>query len=180
MKRTVFILGIVLIFLMPLAALAQDHLNTLNVKAGAYFPTGDLEDADFGTGFSGEVSYGRYLHPNFVTEFGVGYLRSEDTSADVWAVPLTVTLKGVYPVNGVELFAGAGAGFYIVEAEVDSETDDDSVWGGHVVAGANVDINPTLFVGVEGKYIFTDEADFFGEKVNLNGFTLTANFGIRF
>jgi hypothetical protein len=181
MKRAVIILGILLTFLiMPITALAQDYLNFFAFKAGAYFPTGDLDDANFDTGFSGEVSYGRYLHPNFATEFGVGYLQSEDSNQEVWAIPLTVTAKGAYSLEGVEVFGGAGVGLYIAEAQVGNQEDDETVWGGHLVAGTNIDLNPTLFVGVEGKYIFTDEAEFFGGKTDLNGLTLTANFGIRF
>jgi hypothetical protein len=180
MKGAVLILGALLVLLMPLSAPAQDYLNYFALKAGAYFPTGDLEDDKFDTGFNGEVSYGRYLHPNFATEFGVGYLQSEDSDQKVWAVPLTVTAKGLYSMEGLELFGGAGIGLYIAQAEVGSQEDDDTVWGGHVVAGTNIDINPTLFLGVEGKYIFTEEAEFFGGKTDFNGFTLTGNFGIRF
>lgn len=180
MKRAVLVLGALLVLLMPLSARAQDYLNFFTFKAGAYFPTGDLDDANFDAGFNGEVSYGRYLHPNFATEFGVGYLQSEDSNEKVWAIPLTVTAKGVYSLEGLELFGGAGIGLYVVQAEIGSQEDDDTIFGGHLVAGTNIDINPTLFVGVEGKYIFTEEAELFGGKTDFNGFTLTGNFGVRF
>ncbi|MFQ5580259.1 MAG: hypothetical protein ACE5FZ_06575 [Nitrospiria bacterium] len=64
-------------------------------------------------------------------------------------------------------------------------TDDrDTVFGGHLVLGANIDIDEGLFPGVEGKYIFTDDAEF-DEPVligqfDLNGVSVTGNLGFRF
>lgn len=192
MKGKVIVFAMLLVCLMPLMAYAQDLRNVILLKSGAYFPTGELEDADFDPGFNGEVAYGRYLHPNFATEFGVGYFQSDSegggVNADIWVIPLTVTVRGVIPMPGGELYAGAGAGAYVAEIDMRvlgvSGEDDDAVIGGHVVAGATLDINPFMFVGVEGKYLFTEEAEFtvFGVpfETDLDGFTVTAMVGFRF
>ena len=225
MKRlisTIFTLLFPMFFFLPFSALGQDKPKTwiyghnyIAAKAGAYFPTGDLDDLDFDTGFNGEIVYGYRFNPNFALEGGVGYFQSNSevsgtitdpvigtvtgtVDMDLWTVPVTVTAKGIYPIDNVELFAGAGIGLYFVNLDLDasgtisggalgtisgtiSTDDDDTIFGGHILAGANVNITPNVFIGIEGKYIITDEAEFFGVKFSeLDGFILTGNIGIRF
>ncbi len=189
----VLVLGVLLVLALPFAAYGQDMANYIVVKPGVYIPSGDLDDADFDTGFNIEGVLGHYYHPNFAAELGVGYFETESDVAgdegDVWVIPVTISGKGVYPLYGGEIYAGAGVGIYFasIEAKVaglGTDDDDDIVFGAHVMVGGNVDVAEDIFLGIEGKYIFTDETDvtLLGMPVesDLNGFTVTGNLGIRF
>jgi opacity protein-like surface antigen len=108
-----------------------------------------------------------------------------------------VTLKGEYPIGPVSLFGGIGGGFYVVRLDSDIDTsmlgdyntdEDDSIFGAHVVAGANYDITDRFFIGLEGMYRWTDDFDL-SETValipveysgDLSGFSVTVNAGFRF
>jgi opacity protein-like surface antigen len=184
--------------------------NYAQVKVGMFQPTGDLEDADYDTG--GDVSgvYGRYLNKYLVLEAGFDVfgsdqtLRGSNSRAGSYTQDNTlvgtaglVTLKGEYSAGPVDLFCGFGGGIYAVtlESEIDSsrlgdlDTDEsDGVFGVHVVAGANYNITERFFVGVEGKYRWTDDVDI-RESVasipveyigDLSGYTVTFNAGFRF
>ncbi|MFQ5990754.1 MAG: outer membrane beta-barrel protein, partial [Candidatus Methylomirabilales bacterium] len=184
MNRIVLILVTVLIFLLPLSALGQDKPNFFAVKAGLYVFTGDLEDAghDEDDGFNGEIAYGYYLHPNFALEGGTGYFHERTSEGnDIRGVPLLLTAKGIYPIKNVELFAGGGinVSFAKFRSEVDGvfADDTDTVFGGHFLIGANLDVLSTVFIGFEGKYLFTDEAEFNDVEADLNGFTIMAALG---
>lgn len=189
MKRTFFVLVVILLFLLPFSAFAQDRPNYIVAKAGGFFPTGDLHDMDLANGFFGEFAVGHYYNPNLALELGAGFLISDsDTfSADldrVWAVPVTLTVKGIYPVNSFELYAGLGGGVYYTQADInpafgDNISDEDWLLGGHVLVGFDYNISDVVFFGIEGKYLFTSEANYAGINANLTGFTLTGNIGIK-
>jgi opacity protein-like surface antigen len=82
-----------------------------------------------------------------------------------------------------------------LDSDIDTSThgdfsvdDDDSVFGAHVVAGANYDITDRFFIGLEGMYRWTDDFDI-SETValipveyngDLSGFSVTINAGFRF
>jgi opacity protein-like surface antigen len=200
MKRTIVISAIALSaialsFLAPFSAFAQDPLNYYALKAGAYVPTGDLEDVGLDTGFSGSFVLGRHLGPNVAAELGIGYLESE--GGDFRTIPVELTGKLTYPMDTVELYVGAGGGVYFATFDGDLSLpivgtttfdDNDTVFGGHVVIGGTSDITPNLFFGVEGKYIFTDRVDVQGRagavpvelSANLDGYIVTVSIGYRF
>lgn len=233
MKRvalTAFLLSFSLIFLLSSSAVAQETNNYVAIKAGVYAPTGDLDDADFDSGFNGEVALGHYVMPNLAIELGVGYwlteasysetltdptlgvtatMREED---EVRVIPVTITAKGVLPADMFELYLGAGIGWYFASFEADASMsvvymdvpyrgtgtfdDDDNVFGGHVVGGALINITERVFFGVEGKYIWTAEAEASGTaqfavdgmilqvpmevESDLNGYTVTGVLGFKF
>jgi opacity protein-like surface antigen len=176
--------------------------NYLTGKIGAYFPTGDLDDLDFDAGINAEVALGHSFSPNLALEGAVGFFQTEadltfsgiKEEDEVWAVPLTATLKAIAPMNTAQFYVGAGGGLYFVTADVKltdlasglsaSDDDNDVVVGGHLLAGLTADVSPNFFFGLEGKYIFTSQADFtvFGAplEASLDGFMLTGNVGIRF
>ena len=182
-------------------------LNYLTLKAGIYEPeTDDLDEFD--TGFNGEISIGHYFNPNFAMEFGVGYFKTDTDGVGVFlitpylfiipydvaidVIPITLTFKGILPFEQGEIFAGLGVGGYYVDGEVDVSSinleDEDFIFGAHVVLGAQADITKTVFIGVEGKYFWTDDAELkdeyagipFEAEFELDGFTVTANLGFRF
>lgn len=185
------------------------------VKPGIYSPqTNDLKDFD--TGFNGEIMFGYRPHPNFAAEIGAGYFTSKgkesfagqvygisysataDEQIDV--VPVTLTLKGIYPIDKWELFALGGIGAYFVSGELkykitangmsisDKGKDSTAIFGGHLGLGFHYNITPRFFVGAEGKYLLTSKATLKGEsfgvpleaKFNLNGIVATAVLGVRF
>ncbi len=196
MKRyavVILVLGISLVLSLPFAAYAQEKVNYIVGKAGIYSPTGDLDDLEFDTGFNGQIAIGHYFHKNFALEGGLGYAVTDSSFGglewDAWTIPITLTAKGVYPIaDTVELYAGAGIGIYFVQFEVSNRDYDDTVFGGHVVLGSNVNVTDNIFLGLEGTYIFTDEVELesviFGVplavQADINGFVVTGNIGYRF
>lgn len=190
----------------PQVVFANERANYVVVRTGGYIPTGDLDDADYDAGFTGEVAYGRYLTPNLVIEGGAGYFSSEADDNFVWyggsyyyaadatmeVAPFTATLKGVAQAGPVDLYVGGGVGVYFASLEVEgdayggtfSDDDSDVVLGLHAVGGAVYNINDFMFAGVEAKYLLTDEVDVkvFNRtyEYNLDGFMISGQFGIRF
>jgi opacity protein-like surface antigen len=192
------------------AADSRDYRNYGEIRLGINEFTGDLDDAGYDLGGNFAFAYGRYLMPNLIIEgaldlFGndakqrdysdtVGNYTREDSLA---VLSLLATIKGAWPVGPVTLFAGGGAGFYLVAVNSEispdqyrtrDEDDTDSVLGLHVVAGANYSITPRFFVGVQGLYRWTGdiEIDEIVASVpvrvegNLNGYALTLTAGFRF
>lgn len=173
--------------LLPVCAAGQEKKNYMVIKAGLYTFKSDLREADIATGFDGELAYGRYLHRNLVIEAGGGYFHdgvNKTFGNEVKGFSVFLTAKGAYPFRWGELFAGGGAGVYFTKFHgmVHGNLTDarDTVPGGHLLAGANLDISRSLFIGMEGKYIFTGRADFGSLKTDLNGYTVTAGLGYRF
>jgi opacity protein-like surface antigen len=91
-------------------------------------------------------------------------------------------------------FGLGGAGVYIVSGPYDYHYDDDyhydydAVLGGYLGGGLHYNITPGIFVGVEGKYLWTDKAKLRDEvygipleaKFKMDGIIATAVIGIRF
>jgi len=178
--------------------------NYVVAKAGAYFPQENWDVLDLGyfeysldTGFNGELAYGHYFNRNWALELGVGYFYtsgddvlggvvSSKSSMDV--MPLTVAIKGIIPVDKFEIYGLGGIGAYFVWADEKVNgirfNDDDIVFGGFLGAGVNYNITPTAFIGLEGKYLWTDKASFsdglLNTKQKLDGWIATFNLGFRF
>ena len=213
MKKLVFPLFI-LFLLAPVSALGVDGEDQANnyvaAKFGLFTPTGDLEENEFDSGFNGEVTYGRYLHPNVAVELGIGYFQTEANFSgrvpilgsytetdEVTVIPLTGTVKGAWEVGIAEFYAGGGLGVYSADIEANANTSnlgplsisgDDTVFGFHLLGGVNFDLTDKIFLGIEGKHIWTDEAQVDGAiagvpvtiKTDLDGFMVTGNIGFRF
>lgn len=202
MKQIVFILSVVQMFLMPLQATGQERKNYLSIKAGTISFTNGLKDANFATGFDGEIVYGRYLIPNLAVEVGTGYLHDGvyikqgfNFSQDIQAIPVILTVKLIYPIQPIELFAGAGYSVYFTKykgflidpnatthllANDNPPVRKATVFGGQFVAGVNYCLSPAFFFGIEGKYIITEAANFRVFSPSLDGYAITGSFGFRF
>jgi outer membrane protein W len=205
------VLTLILICLFPFSSFGQDSLNYFAVKGGIYSPTGDLDDFNFDTAFNGEIAYGRYLNPNLALEIGVGYFKSDASISgvdpifggsyteedEIKVIPIILSGKGIYPSGNFELYGEIGIGIYLADFEgVVTHTvlgtvrldDDDTVFGVNLGVGVNYNITEKVFIGVEGKYILTTDAEFQGTALgvpfkvesDLNGFILTGNLGFRF
>lgn len=202
----------ILICFAHISAMAEKDSNYTIVKAGIYNPTGNLNDNfNFDVGFNGEIVLGHYFSQNIAAEIGIGYFRTrtEATNSriafvssfgtisykeegDIKVYPVTLTTKFLFPIENFELFGLAGVGLYYTKVNYDLQTnlgnfsddDKDTVFGFHIGAGSNLYVTNEIFVGVEGKYLFTNEGEvsLFGVpfKSDLNGFTVNVNIGSRF
>jgi hypothetical protein len=201
-------LGVALVLgcLMPMDVIAQTPFY-VNFKAGVYSPQSSGLDG-YDTGFNGEIALGFRFSPNFAGEFGIGYFNTQgrrgyyEEDFDIDVVPLTLTLKAILPYKRWEFFGLAGGGVYFVSGPYnwdsydydhhhyynDYDYDSDTIWGGYLGAGINYNLTSRIFVGVEGKYLWTEEAHLddeeFGYPVDfrfkLDGVIFTGVLGIRF
>jgi opacity protein-like surface antigen len=200
--KIIFLVVLVLTFLIPFNVFAQSPFY-IAFKPGIYIPhSSDLDGFD--TGFNGDFAFGFRLNPNIAAELGIGYFNTEGekTAAgatyvgrknfdiNVWS--FTFTLKAIFPYKKWEFFGLAGGGGYIVSRPYDVEDyhhhhdyDDDAydwVLGGYLGAGIHYNITPKIFLGVEGKYLWTEQAKFeyLEEKFRMDGIIATGVIGFRF
>ncbi len=204
-RTIILVMGVLLFSLSTQIASGQDIPNYFSVNLGVYSPqSDDLEDFD--EGFSGELTFGHYYNENFATEISIGYFETDATfsgfdplvgffneSDEISVIPVIVTGKGIIPASSnFEIYGEAGVGAYFISGEADISTsslgnfsiDDDTVeFGFHLGIGADVNITPNVFFGIEGRYIFV-EADFeaFGLtlEADLEGFIASGQLGYRF
>jgi hypothetical protein len=173
--------------------------NNVMIKLGAYIPNNDIEEAD--TGFFGQITYNRYLNKNFAFEIGGGsfftsgegifkdsFDNEVNVSGDLYVYNFLLNLKLVIPMPIGELYAGAGPGLYLIYANQDGTydyiDDYDTVFGGQAVAGINFNLTEIVFLGIEGQYIFTGDAEFsdgiYSKSFNINGYNVSGVIGFRF
>jgi len=205
--KSIFVVVLVLTFLIPINVFAELPFYVA-LKPGIYSPqSSDLDSS----GFNGEIAFGYRFNPNIAAEFGIGYFYTEGEATavgatfvvrekfDINVVPLTLTLKAILPYKQWEFFGLGGAGVYIVSGPYDyyyydyyyydyDYDDYDAVLGGYLGGGVHYNITPAVFVGVEGKYLWTDEVKLRDEsygipleaKFKMNGIIATAVFGFKF
>jgi len=178
------------------AAPQQDYKSYLVIKGGIFYPRGDLDDLK--VGFNGEFAYGYRFHPNGAVEFSTGYFQTSDTyreiyngvgasaKAEVSAIPLTVAIKGIIPIDKQwDVYGLAGGGAYFVHGKLRataagfgsaSLSDNTTVAGGFLGAGTSYNITKEIFLGLEAKYLWTGTAKL--SKV-VNGTNIDADFKIE-
>jgi outer membrane protein W len=89
-----------------------------------------------------------------------------DTDVDVTLVPVELNLKYVIEASPEWIIGfGAGVSYNYFEVEVDpkgySDADeDDWVWGGQLFAEVNYKMSEQWFLGVNGKYQWTEDLEF--------------------
>jgi len=203
MKRKILAVAAALLLAPMMAGLAQAGDSYLIGKVGAYIP----DASEVNTGFNGEIGYGFNMVPRpglLAIEGTIGYFNADQTvyfgggyrdrmkfQADV--MPLAVSLKAGIEARPFTFYVGGGFDLLFASMEAKyrssyygrySDTDDDVVWGAHVMAGATVDINPHMFIGAEVKYLTTQDVSMslYGGDLsgNLNGVTISGVFGFRF
>jgi opacity protein-like surface antigen len=184
MHRTIRYLIFVLLIICPCLSHAKDQQNYITLKPGMIFFTGDIKH-EHPSGFYSELGFGHFIHPNIALEGGVGYFHDGVSHGnDIRGVPVTVTIKGVYPMQNFQPFVGGGVGLFFTKYEGILNGirvhDRDTVLGGHVLIGADVRISRVFFVGFEGRYLITSNANYDGVKVNLNGFAPMLRIGVAF
>jgi len=197
---------IVLCFVLGLSFPAHaDSKNPsyLVLKGGIYSPQNDKLDK-FDTGFNGELAFGHYFNRNLAVEIASGFFETRATknasagissaqaTLDINVVPLTVALKGAIPMDNFELSGLGGGGAYFLWTDSKVSTDSRSssssdkynqtLGGGFLGIGASVKVSPTVFLGLEGKYLWTSAltVNNIDTNINLNGFIATFNLGFLF
>jgi len=210
MKKSVlvFLLAVSLVLLISGVALAQ--AGKVELKGGWFVPNGDLDEDHWDNGTYGELA-ATYYESNMGIQGGVGVYTSDlnDTHTDsvlgkvkednsLTVIPVTLSLLGYYDNGPLHLYGGGGIGFYFAEIESKlnfkdagfkwKDSDKDSVFGYHAMAGLEYDITSAFYIGVEGRLIWTNEAEFnlkdkgvkADYKSELGGDVIAAKIGLRF
>ena len=210
MKKTIIksVMGFVILCFalsFSLPAQAEDmKFNYAVLKGGVYSPQND-QLAQFDTGFNGELNYGHYFNRNFALEAGTGYFQTTRSSnnaidADLTfnVFPLTLAFKGIIPVDKFEFYGIGGGGAYFLSSSTRSTVDDrdyysynddtKTLFGGFLGLGVTFKVSPRVFLGLEGKYLWTSNVTVrnyyntysYTTDVNLNGIQATLNVGFLF
>ncbi len=187
---TIVILSMVLALFLPLSAIAQDKPDNYVVfKMGVYNPTGELDDDDFDGKENAELMFGHYFNPNFALEGGIGIFinewKEDPVEIDIDTLMLLLTAKGIYPMEKFEIFGGGGIGVYKGQMDIYGiplldYSEEDTVFGFHIMIGASYDITQNWYLALEAKHHWTQEADFAGFETDLNGYAITLDIGRRF
>lgn len=155
-----------------------DKGSYVTAKLGPLWFIEDLEDFDVGLNF--EAAFGSRLLSILAVEFQSGYFWGEDGSVDFSGVPFLLNAKLILPIFFLEAYAGIGLGGYYVNIDAPGGDEDDFVFGGNAFLGAGLDVGP-VGVGLEGKYIQTDEFDAPGPgELSFQGFALMAYLTLQF
>jgi len=190
MKRIFyFIVTITLISVLSLPSLifAGEPKNDYIVFRGGMFSPGNDDIKDyFDPGINLEFAYGTWTSKYLGAELGIGFFQTRSNKD--FPIKTTVTFGDIfyngkvrYHADRAEIYGGAGMGVYFSKVEARafgiSDSNMETNYGFQVVAGGNVDIRQDLFVGIEGKYLWTksDEID-----ARFDGFTVSAIVGTRF
>ena len=144
------------------------------VKAGLFLPngngnsTGDLKNYD--TGGHLELAAGFTPAQYIAVEAATGFYMSsrsynymndatKPTKDSVYGVPLTLSVKGIYSTEKIDLFAGGGVGYYFVILNQKIPSNDVSQHGNalgyHVVGGIDYKYNEQWSWGAEVKWFAT-------------------------
>ena len=186
----VFILFVSVSFIFfPCRSIAGDYY--VSVKPGIYIPQynhGFLIDEKFDTGPNLDVVFGKYVNANLAGELGVGYFQTKGevlsrTQLKEQVFDIFYTLKGLLPVGPVELYGGGGFGVYFSKASIYPDHEVNTNLGLHALVGGNYNINESLFVGLEGKYLWTSTSfsnGAFTVDAQLDGIFVNAIVGVKF
>ncbi len=205
--KVLFAAALALPLLLPINVFAEPPFY-LTYKPGIYSPQfGGLD-----IGLSTEIAFGYRFNQNIAAEFGFGYFNTQkevrgvgatrviQEECDYYVVPLTLTFKAILPYKRWEFFGLGGGGVYIVSGPYNLDDYDDyddyddfnphvdTVLGGYLGGGLHYSLTSKIFLGVEGKYLWTDKAKLNGERsgvpldarFRLDGIIAAAVIGVRF
>jgi hypothetical protein len=190
MMRFLILSASVSLLCFPLRSFSGDYYAY--IQPGAYIPQHKhvfLIDDKFDTGPNIEVVFGKYVNSNIAGELGIGYFQTKgelysprtQLKEQVWDI--FYTLKGLLPMGPVELYGGGGFGLYVTKSSIYSDYEVNSNLGLHVLAGGRYNINEKLFVGLEGKYLWSSASFSNGSVIDdaqLDGVYVSGNVGVRF
>jgi len=159
----------------------RHYYGRVTVKGGYY---GSDEDA-LDDGWIAGVSWMQFLSPAFATEFEIGYLdvdgKDGAVSTDVWGLPIMFNGRFTLPLGRrFEAFGGAGFGTIYFEGEADGpfvNVDADGwLTAGDLFAGAGLNLQNAMTLGVEWKWYFTDSNSGLDSGLDANAVLVTLGF----
>jgi hypothetical protein len=177
MAVMVVILGVMLAVV---PASAQDVVGGYAVLKGGYFsPTGDFESTSMKGNSYWDIA-GGFDWSYFGAELGVGYLQSQNSKIDVYAIPIVLSGKLQFPISFFVPYVKAGVGSYFTNgsSRTGQGTDSTVDWGYQGGGGIDFRLGP-LILGVEAKYVAVTASLKMGD-VKLDGVITTGNIGFRF
>lgn len=198
MKRTwwvAFLIAVVSIFfaLNPSITFAESKKDFyVSFKPGVYLPQynhGFLENDKFDNGIALGVALGTYYNKNLAAEVEISYFQTKgeivnsDSELREDVFNAFYNLKGVIPVGKVEIYGGGGIGIVVSNAKINPDHEVNTNFGIQALAGAIFNINDNWFVGMEGKYMWSNSSFQNGtitRDVQLDGIFITGNVGTRF
>lgn len=171
-----------------LVTIAHAEGEFATFKAGGFLPngngsaTGSLKDYD--TGFNIEAAAGFKPVPYVALEAATGFFRAsrdynynfdstKPTKDTASGVPITLSIKGIIGTERIDLFAGAGAGYYFCILDQRTPTLNMSQHGNalgyHVVGGIDYKFSEQWYFGAEIKWFVTkpkfENINALGQKV---------------
>jgi Outer membrane protein beta-barrel domain len=157
----------------------QPFYRTRFTLAGGYYSVTDTKHLDDGTIL--EMTFDKFITPNFATEGEIGYLEADGKDAgvktDLWGIPFLFNARFSVPLQKIELYGGAGIGsiYYDISKSPGADV---SGWvaAADTFFGANLMLKNGFVVGVESKYYWTDSVS--SLKSGLDSYSLMLTFGV--
>lgn len=111
--------------------------------------------------------------------------RQVDVDLDVTFVPVELNLKYAVPLDPrwtMGFGAGISYSYFQIEADRIDESADDWVFGGQVFADINYKLSDQWFIGINGKYQFTDDLEFdnYDTSTSASNWRVGAQIGLMF
>jgi len=144
---------------------------------GLYDPGGEI--GEFRTGWSLSGGAGLRVHPNVAVESTLGFIRSTGTPGDLWAIPMTVGARLIYPTPFFEPYAGLGYGVYYVNLSRPGVHDTSFSLVDYLSLGTDARLNRNMALNAELKYQFTNTG-LTGSNVDTSGLILTLGVRVDF
>lgn len=171
------------LLLMPVmtpAPAAEDEdrrgTNYLTAKGGVFYP----KESDLDSGYILNLAYGRYFTRFLAVELEGGYLvpGTDESSVDLYAVPLMLNARLNLPLWILEAYGGLGGGGTYYNFDSPSSDSDGWLLTGSAFLGANLVLFDRLTGGLEAKYYVTEEVR--NSNDSLGGLAVTLTLGLRF
>lgn len=137
--------------------------------------------AEYRSRANNNISHALYLEVGFTNLEDSGFRslagpRSGEFETDVDIIPLTLNYKFEDALTDrINWFAGVGAGVAFSDADVkltrrngsvNKDSEDDTVYFGHIFAGLTYDVNDSFEIFLGARYIFMEDTNF---NINLGG-----------
>lgn len=171
-----------IVTLLSVSSAAAMETGYFSVKGGAFLPNSKGGGSGnslqtFDSGYDAEVAVGFRPEPYAAIEIGTGFYTASGTVTDagsrsektLYGIPLTATAKAILDLDKVELFAGAGVGYYFafIDNKIDfsnggiapvQESSHNSALGYHLLLGADYKVSRNFRLGADFKW-FVVETD---------------------
>ena len=195
MKRTwwfAFLVAVSSIFFALYPSITFAENSYIVFKPGIYLPQyehGFLEDEKFDDDIALGAAWGVYYNKNIAAELEISYFQTKgeiinsgpDLREQVFNAFYNV--KGIIPAGDVEIYGGGGIGVVISNAKINPDHELNTNFGIQVLGGAIYNIKDNLFVGMEGKYLWSSSSFQSGtltKDVQFDGIFITGIVGTKF